>query len=162
MMSTNSVIVQKPPNTLYCSFSIYVTTCILAMFQIILTSFMAILYKKVLEGGSYIVHIVFWIHIYCIFVSTIFFVFCVYKRKIGSAYEIVLHAYLLCVLLNGLTSFFGVMYIPLFFLQTSHSFMEGVDFFVCFAASALLLGLQWAIKQVTEQMLPVMEHDFKV
>uniref|UniRef100_A0A8R1E131 Uncharacterized protein n=1 Tax=Caenorhabditis japonica TaxID=281687 RepID=A0A8R1E131_CAEJA len=66
------------------------------------------------------------------------------------------------VLINGLTALFGVLYVPLFFLQTSHSLLEGLDYLICFSLSGVLLFLQWAVKQVTEQMLPVMEHDFKV
>ncbi|PIC23263.1 hypothetical protein B9Z55_017023 [Caenorhabditis nigoni] len=162
MMAANSIVVQKPPSTYMCSFSLYTSTVVMAMFQTILSALLAVLYKVKIEGDSVIVRILFWIHVCCSVSALLFSLFCLAKRKIGSTYEVVLHGYLLSVLINGLTSLFGVLYIPLFFLQTTHSLMEGLDYFICFSLSGILLFLQWAVKQVTEQMLPVMEHDFKL
>ncbi|CCD66953.1 DUF2975 domain-containing protein [Caenorhabditis elegans] len=161
-MAANSIVVQKQPSAYMCSFSLYASTVIMAVLQTILSALLAILYRVKIEGDSVIVRILFWIHVSCSISALLFSVFCLFKRKIGSTYEVVLHGYLLSVLINGLTALFGVLYVPLFFLQTSHSLMEGLDYFICFSLSGVLLFLQWAVKQVTEQMLPVMEHDFKV
>ncbi|CAB3397103.1 unnamed protein product [Caenorhabditis bovis] len=161
-MTSESIIVQKPPNTFFCPFSLYTSSVILAFLHGFSTISLAALYKIEIEATSTIVEIVFWIHVCCGLTAFAYFAFCLFKRKLGYTYEIILHTYLLTGLLNGLTALFGVLYVPLFFLQTEHSFMEGIDYFIVFLFCAAVLGIQWGVKKISEQMLPVMEQDFKV
>ncbi|PIC23262.1 hypothetical protein B9Z55_017023 [Caenorhabditis nigoni] len=98
MMAANSIVVQKPPSTYMCSFSLYTSTVVMAMFQTILSALLAVLYKVKIEGDSVIVRILFWIHVCCSVSALLFSLFCLAKRKIGSTYEVVLHGYLLSVL----------------------------------------------------------------
>ncbi|KAK6047762.1 hypothetical protein COOONC_14733 [Cooperia oncophora] len=83
---------------------------------------------RILLDQSVIVSILFGIHMFCFALSLIFLVFCFLKRKFGTFYEGLLHAYLLSILLMALTSLFAVMFLPLAFLQQSHSLGEGRTF----------------------------------
>ncbi|KAJ1350314.1 hypothetical protein KIN20_006079 [Parelaphostrongylus tenuis] len=61
----------------------------------------------------------------------------------------------------GLTSLFAVMYLPLSFLQESHSLSEGMHYLFLFGSAAGMLALQFIQKNLVEQMLPLMESSFE-
>ncbi|EPB76510.1 hypothetical protein ANCCEY_04410 [Ancylostoma ceylanicum] len=64
------------------------------------------------------------------------------------------------LLLMALTSLFAVMFLPLSFLQQSHSLGEGMHYLFLFLSAAGMLTLQFMQRNLVEQMLPVMEHCF--
>lgn len=79
------------------------------------------------------------IHLFCSAMALSFLVFCMVKRKFGTFYEVLLHAYLLSIvsgrpsssrlppqfqLVMGLASLFVFLFLPLAFLQQSHSLGE--------------------------------------
>nr|CDJ97672.1 Hypothetical protein CBG20559 [Haemonchus contortus] len=115
---------------------------------------------RVLLEPSVIASILFGIHMFCTILSLIFLVFCFLKRKFGTFYEVLLHAYLLSILLMALTSLFAVMFLPLAFLQQSHSFSEGMHYLFLLATAAAMLTLQFVQRNLVEQMLPLMESCF--
>ncbi|KAK5975240.1 hypothetical protein GCK32_020707 [Trichostrongylus colubriformis] len=97
---------------------------------------------------------------FCTVLSLIFLMFCFLKRKFGTFYQALLHAYLLSILLMALTSLFAVMFLPLAFLQQSHSLGEGMHYLFLFVSAAGMLALQFVQRNLVEQMLPVMESCF--
>ncbi|CAJ0598263.1 unnamed protein product [Cylicocyclus nassatus] len=142
-----------------CGLSLRCATQICAAAQAIICFALSVLHHVLLEP-SVIVHILVGIYFFCALLSTIFFVFCFFKRKFGSFYDNLLHAYLLSILLMALTSFFAVMYLPLSFLQQAHSLGEGMHYLFLFITAAGMLFLQFVQRNLVEQMLPVMEHSF--
>ncbi|VDM59224.1 unnamed protein product [Angiostrongylus costaricensis] len=128
-----------------------------------LNPFPMLLYQVLLDHCA-IVSILFGIHLVCALFSLTFLVLCFLKKKFGSSYQILLHAYLLSILLMGLTSLFAVLYLPLSFLQQSHSLSEGQLSPIMsdvFWSSSGMLTLQFIQKNLVEQMLPLMESCFE-
>ncbi|VDO83676.1 unnamed protein product [Heligmosomoides polygyrus] len=107
-----------------CGLSLRCATQVCTAAQAMICLVLGILYRALLEP-SVIVSIMFGIHLVCAVLSVVFLVFCFMKRKFGSTYEVLLHAYLLSILLMALTSLFAVMFLPLAFLQQTHSIGEG-------------------------------------
>ncbi|VDL73885.1 unnamed protein product [Nippostrongylus brasiliensis] len=142
-----------------CGLSLRCATQVCTAAQATICLVLGVLYRSFLEP-TVIVSILFGIHSVCAILSVMFLVFCFMKRKFGSFYEVLLHAYLLSILLMALTSLFAVMYLPLSFLQQSHSIGEGMHYLFLFASAAGMLALQFVQRNLVEQMLPVMETCF--
>ncbi|CAD6188086.1 unnamed protein product [Caenorhabditis auriculariae] len=165
-MSETSLNVQK--GSWLCAFSHRATSIVFSALQFGFSVIIGLIYKLKLER-SVIVNILFGIHMTCAAVALLFLIFCIAKRKLGTFYEILLYTYLLTILLMGLTSLFGVMYVPLSFIQSAHTLSEGknfnknrgIDYFLLFLSTFGMFALQFLQKNLTEQMLPVMEHTFK-
>ncbi|KAK6027159.1 hypothetical protein OSTOST_06816, partial [Ostertagia ostertagi] len=107
----------------FCGLSLRCATQVCTAAQAVFCFVLGIFYRILLEP-SVIVSILFGIHMFCTVLSLTFLVFCFLKRKFGTFYGGLLHAYLLSILLMALTSLFAVMFLPLAFLQQSHSFGE--------------------------------------
>ncbi|EYB84783.1 hypothetical protein Y032_0310g2108 [Ancylostoma ceylanicum] len=143
----------------FCGLSLRCATQCCTAAQAMICLVLGVLYRVLLEP-SVIVNILVGIHLVCAALSLVFLVFCFIKRKFGSFYEVLLHAYLLSILLMALTSLFAVMFLPLSFLQQSHSLGEGMHYLFLFLSAAGMLTLQFMQRNLVEQMLPVMEHCF--
>ncbi|KAK6741468.1 hypothetical protein RB195_009369 [Necator americanus] len=122
----------------FCGLSLRCATQCCTCAQALICLVLGVLYGSLLEP-TVILNILVGIHFVCAALALIFLGFCFIKRKFGSFYEVLLHAYLLSILLMGLTSLFAVMYLPLAFLQQSHSF--GEDDIVASGGFALLHGV---------------------
>ncbi|KAK6046323.1 hypothetical protein COOONC_16172 [Cooperia oncophora] len=142
-----------------CGLSLRCATQICTAAQALICLVLGISYRILLDQ-SVIVSILFGIHMFCFALSLIFLVFCFLKRKFGTFYEGLLHAYLLSILLMALTSLFAVMFLPLAFLQQSHSLGEGIHYLLLFISAAGMLTLQFVQRNLVEQMLPLMESCF--
>uniref|UniRef100_A0A7I4YCM2 Vesicle transport protein n=1 Tax=Haemonchus contortus TaxID=6289 RepID=A0A7I4YCM2_HAECO len=143
----------------FCGLSLRCATQACTAIQALLCLVLGISYRVLLEP-SVIASILFGIHMFCTILSLMFLVFCFLKRKFGTFYEVLLHAYLLSILLMALTSLFAVMFLPLAFLQQSHSFSEGMHYLFLLATAAAMLTLQFVQRNLVEQMLPLMESCF--
>ncbi|CAI4228827.1 unnamed protein product [Auanema sp. JU1783] len=157
-MSDTSLHVEKQFSL--CGLGLRAAVFLCTLTQLIFCAVTGICLNQFLESTT-IVYILLFIHITCALMALVFFVFCLIQRKFGTTYEVILHAYLLSILLMALTSFFGVMYLPLSFLQQTHSISEGVHYAFLLAAASGLLALQFIQRNLVEQMLPIMEHSFR-
>ncbi|ETN74983.1 hypothetical protein NECAME_12592, partial [Necator americanus] len=124
----------------FCGLSLRCATQCCTCAQALICLVLGVLYGSLLEP-TVILNILVGIHFVCAALALIFLGFCFIKRKFGSFYEVLLHAYLLSILLMGLTSLFAVMYLPLAFLQQSHSFGEGMHYLFLFVLSGGMLTL---------------------
>ncbi|KIH57207.1 hypothetical protein ANCDUO_12604 [Ancylostoma duodenale] len=109
----------------FCGLSLRCATQCCTAAQALICLVLGVLYRVLLEP-SVIVNILVGIHLVCAALSLVF------------------------LLLMALTSLFAVMFLPLSFLQQSHSLGE----------AAGMLTLQFMQRNLVEQMLPVMEHCF--
>ncbi|KAE9418432.1 hypothetical protein Angca_001146, partial [Angiostrongylus cantonensis] len=150
--------VEKPDSL--CGLSLRSATQICTAAQAIFCLTLGFLYQMLLDHCT-IVSILFGIHLLCALLSLTFLVFCFLKKKFGSSYQILLHAYLLSILLMALTSLFAVLYLPLSFLQQSHSIGEGMHYLFLFGSATGMLAMQFIQKNLVEQMLPLMESSFE-
>ncbi|WKY00346.1 hypothetical protein Q1695_014862 [Nippostrongylus brasiliensis] len=137
-----------------CGLSLRCATQVCTAAQATICLVLGVLYRSFLEP-TVIVSILFGIHSVCAILSVMFLVFCFMKRKFGSFYEVLLHAYLLSILLMALTSLFAVIYI-----LNCLEIYEGMHYLFLFASAAGMLALQFVQRNLVEQMLPVMETCF--
>uniref|UniRef100_A0A0K0DC31 Transmembrane protein 138 n=1 Tax=Angiostrongylus cantonensis TaxID=6313 RepID=A0A0K0DC31_ANGCA len=92
----------------------------------VLSHMLAFLYQMLLDHCT-IVSILFGIHLLCALLSLTFLVFCFLKKKFGSSYQILLHAYLLSIVINGLK---GRMR-RLWCTSNEWSLIPGIDLLFC-------------------------------
>uniref|UniRef100_A0A1I7XPX1 Transmembrane protein n=1 Tax=Heterorhabditis bacteriophora TaxID=37862 RepID=A0A1I7XPX1_HETBA len=85
-----------------CGLSLRCATILCTAAQLVICSVMGVLYRVLLDS-SVIVSILFGIHFVCSILALIFLIFCLMKRKFGSFYEVLLHAYLLSIVCNQLS-----------------------------------------------------------
>ncbi|CAJ0941255.1 unnamed protein product, partial [Mesorhabditis belari] len=147
-------------NTSVCGFSLLSATITCCVIQIFGTLTFGILYQIMLSASP-VVTILLYIHIFCSGLALAFLILLLTRRKFGSFFEVLLHAFLLSVLLTALASLFSVMYLPLSFLQQTHSVHEGLHYLCLLVGAATFLGFQFFLRNLTEQMLPYMEHHFR-
>ncbi|GMS90579.1 hypothetical protein PENTCL1PPCAC_12754, partial [Pristionchus entomophagus] len=143
-----------------CGLSIRPAVTALTIVQILASLLLGLSYNFCLTDLGTIITIVMGIHIFCAGLATIFLLFVALGRKLGTLYEVILHAHLLGILLMGLTSLFCVMYLPLSFLQQAHSFGEGLHWGALSLGAAGMFLLQFMQKNANEQMLTHIEHSF--
>ncbi|VDN59703.1 unnamed protein product [Dracunculus medinensis] len=86
-------------NNELCGFSPLRKTITCSVFQVLLTLFISI-YMNLSENRVAIIIILTAINLFSSIIALIFIVFCIIGRKIGAAYDLLLHSYLLSI--NGL------------------------------------------------------------
>ncbi|GMR43879.1 hypothetical protein PMAYCL1PPCAC_14074, partial [Pristionchus mayeri] len=143
-----------------CGLSIRPAVTALTIIQIVASFLLGIAYRLFLTDLGAIISIVMGIHIFCGLLATVFLLFVTLGRKLGTMYEVILHAHLLGILLMGLTSLFCVMYLPLSFLQQTHSLGEGLHWATLSLGAGGMFALQFVQKNANEQMLTHIEHSF--
>ncbi|GMT20858.1 hypothetical protein PFISCL1PPCAC_12155, partial [Pristionchus fissidentatus] len=132
----------------------------LTIVQMLAALLLGVAYRLYLSDLGVIISIVTCIHVFCATLALVFLLFVTLGRKLGSFYEVILHAHLLGILLMGLTSLFCVMYLPLSFLQQAHSLGEGLHWLVLSLGAVGMFIMQFTQKNANEQMLTHIEHSF--
>ncbi|CAJ0580931.1 unnamed protein product, partial [Mesorhabditis spiculigera] len=150
----------QPVQQTVCGLPLPFATSLCCLIQICGSITLGIFYRMMLDPTA-VVSILFYIHMFCGVMGVAFLALIVSRKKFGTKFEVLLHAFLLSVLLMALCSFFSAMYVPLSFLQQTHTVREGIHYFLVLVACLGFLGFQFFLRNLTEAMHPYMEHHYE-
>ncbi|MFH4978556.1 hypothetical protein AB6A40_005265 [Gnathostoma spinigerum] len=162
-MEKMSILVSEEKEDGFCGLALHLKAIACAFTQFVLTVITSICLYEFLDIRSVLVDILIALNIFCAVSALVFIALCVSGRKFGSAYDLILHAYLLSMLLTALTSLFEIMYFPLSFLQTIHDWSPSTIFHATFLTllSVTTLIFQLLQRSTIEGMLSYMQYSFK-